>query len=1482
MDQHVTSFASSQPIAASDPAGFPGAVDVTVIEAVATAAASLPAVIDTPDPLEGATIIAYPDYRASNPYQNGLYGAFRAKGRVEFGTIQQALDRSCAAAANRRTIFHLHWPDPLFADVTDGFDYQVRASNFLQAVQAFKATGGIFLWTVHNRLPHDARFGTLAMAFHRQLAEVANLIHIHSASALADIRQLYAVDERKCIIVPHGSYEGCYGPAFNKYQSRQLLGLSDVDSLILFFGQIRPYKGLDELIHAFHDISGRADRDQVHLLIAGKPLGGFSPGHARLMEENNPRIHILDGFIPDTKVPLLFGAADVVALPYRDVLTSGNLMLAANYGKPVVAPRLPALSLVEDAGLGVSYEAGLPGALADALLHALDLDHEKRAAISIGGRKLSSAQAWNKVSETFRDRLAQSIAPKSEIIKIGRTSHRVHSVRRPVAAAHIAVGIVSNGDSERIGDQLAELRKLTGASIAIYLFDNAADGIPHYGLQTMADLLVYADARMSNAAATNILLSMIRADECEHVLLLDPDIYLDEAGLRALLARPRNNGIISVVVIGDHGRIIHGGYRSFHDHAGYLEIEPLLAGDDPMVGREAYSAQALGHGVLFFPTDLIDQVGFLPGEFAFSQAVLDWSMTARRKGVALVIEPTIIARTALPTSPTPFPGIAPLYYEVRNRFLMARKWARKTMRVDADTILDRLNCTYAEPLREAIAKLNPELLPLFERCLQAGIEDGKAGVSGLIDVSRRIDAVCLPDEKESAGRVDRKDDTLLCGWIAERSPVDGGGWHPGSAWLFRDGRPHTRVPTTLPRPDVAGAGYCDGAGFTLPLPRRTGDDRHGFELRCDANGRRLPISDAVRGDVWSTARGVGQPREPRLKACIESVADGLLTGWAVDLAHPDLNIRLDISVENETIATDICADIQREDLRRARIGNGRHGFTLQLHNRHLLQDSLHVELRLTEQSHILAKKTIVVNNDNRGFSPYFSMRSFLQWAYCEDRMGAGRSELATSLLRQFEMEKRLFKQQADQCDTAELVSVIMPAFNRADVIAASIQSVLDQSYPHFELIIVDDGSTDHTATVVAGFDDPRLVFLQSPNNLGVSAARNRALKAAKGEIIAYLDSDNQWDADYLAIMTACMAERPGYQSAYAGQIVYQTVSGTNGSPDKEEQKSIRLCPFNRSRLEERNFIDLNIFMHRRNHYGLHGGFDEKLRRLVDWELILRYTKDWPPLMVPALLGRYHAGRADNQITQTEDFNSNRARLRIATPATAVQTAMQEARGLDILVLASSEQDLRTWIRANRNLLQSAIGAVTGVWSDQGGARCVSLEAQQADAMASVAWTIEAAGTVTAAFDRMNGAPSGRPLLIAKSDHAIRGDWAKTLDRLRSVETYSAATGRLYKRSTHSRFGSVYHDLTPEQIKGHVQDWTISPSLSGQKSRIIPRDYIFIPADHVGRMRISAGLTRDFDDMIDRYFDSFALSDVSALYVPDLIACHRDDVLPWSS
>ncbi|MCI4589266.1 glycosyltransferase [Sphingobium sp. BYY-5] len=1445
-------------------------------------ASQLPAVITNPDPLKGATIVAYPDYTATNPYQNGLYGAFRSKGSVEFGTIQRALELVFAAEHNQRTIFHLHWPDPLFSDVVDGFDYQVRASNFLQAVKAFKAAGGIFLWTVHNRLPHDTQFGTLVTEFHRHLAETANLIHLHSESALAEVRELYALDERKCVIIPHGSYEGCYGQAVSKYQSRQLLGLKDVDSLVLFFGQIRPYKGLDELIRAFHAITSRADRDQVHLLIAGKPMGGFTAGHARLMEENNPRIHILDGFVPDSKVPLLFGAADIIALPYRDVLTSGNLMLAANYGKPVVAPRLPALSLVDEADLGILYEPDVPGALTDALEQALDLDHEKRAAISIAGRKLSSGRAWSKISDILRDTLIQSIAPQTETIRVGRKTRTVETIRKSGGPAQIGLGIIGSGNVDQIGEQLSELHKLTDASVNVYIFDDCSGGVPHYGLQTMADVLVYADARKGTAAATNILLSIMRDDGCEHVLLLDPNVHLDADALSTLLSVRRDNAIVSAVIVGDNGRIAHGGYRSFHDHSGCLETEPLLAGDDPLVERDAYTAHALDHRVLFFPIAAIDQIGLLSEELSASHAVLDWSMAAKRKGMALVVEPSIAARNLQPASPNPFPGIDVIYNEIRGRFQLARKWARKNQQVAPDIILDRLECHYIAPLRKAIAKAASEFLPLFERCVEAGVEDAKADAKGMIDVSQRIDIIQRPDECENVGRIDRKDKAQLCGWIAERDSSQAGEWRPGSAWLFRDGKPHAPILPSLARTDVADAGYCEGTGFTLPFPRRLGEDRHAYEIRTLADGRRLPVSDTINGDVWSSSHIFGQPQEPYIRAHIDSVADGLLQGWVADLAHPDVKIGLDIRIEHEAIAENLCADIYREDLKRARIGDGRHGFALRLQNRHLLQENLHVELRLTGNDACLTKTTIAVQNDNRGFSPYFSMRDFLQWAYCEDRMGAGRSELATSLLRQFEMEKRLLKQRADQLNITDLVSVIMPAFNRADIISAAIQSVLEQSYRHFELIIVDDGSTDDTAAVVASFDDPRITLLCLPSNQGVSAARNHALHEAKGEIIAYLDSDNQWDADYLAIMTACLTDRPGYQSAYAGQIVYQTVPTNGGHGSKIEQKSIRLCPFNRSRLEERNFIDLNIFVHRRKLHGLHGGFDDQLRRLVDWELILRYTKDWPPLMVPALLGSYHAGKAHNQITETEDFNRNRARLRIATPAMSIQTTAHAARGLDIVVLCSSEQDLRIWTQANRNLLDSTVGTVVGVWNDESGVRSCTFDAQQSKNETDLAWDVEKLATITGAFERISASDVIRPLLIARSDHAIRGDWARLFDRLPSLQSISAATGRLYQRSTHSRFGSVYHDLMPEKIKSHIQDWAISPSLAGQKSRVIPREYLFIPADNVERMRISAGLTRDIDDMMDRYFDSFALTDVSCIYAPDLIACHRDDILLWSS
>jgi len=94
-----------------------------------------------------------------------------------------------------------------------------------------------------------------------------------------------------------------------------------------------------------------------------------------------------------------------------------------------------------------------------------------------------------------------------------------------------------------------------------------------------------------------------------------------------------------------------------------------------------------------------------------------------------------------------------------------------------------------------------------------------------------------------------------------------------------------------------------------------------------------------------------------------------------------------------------------------------------------------------------------------------------------------------------------------------LVSVIIPAYNAENYIEKAIQSVLEQTYPNFEVIVIDDNSTDRTVDVVREFRDERIKLLVNEQNMGPSYSRNRGIIEAKGEWIALLDSDDWWDKD---------------------------------------------------------------------------------------------------------------------------------------------------------------------------------------------------------------------------------------------------------------------------------------------------------------------------------------------------------------------------------
>lgn len=129
---------------------------------------------------------------------------------------------------------------------------------------------------------------------------------------------------------------------------------------------------------------------------------------------------------------------------------------------------------------------------------------------------------------------------------------------------------------------------------------------------------------------------------------------------------------------------------------------------------------------------------------------------------------------------------------------------------------------------------------------------------------------------------------------------------------------------------------------------------------------------------------------------------------------------------------------------------------------------------------------------------------------------------------------------------AGLVSIIMPSYNTADFIVESIQSVLDQTYNNWELIIVDDCSSDRTDEIVKPFlADGRIKYLKNEKNSGAAVSRNKALREARGKWIAFLDSDDLWTSEKLQKQIAFM-ENNGYHFSYTNYAEINTEGKRNG------------------------------------------------------------------------------------------------------------------------------------------------------------------------------------------------------------------------------------------------------------------------------------------------------------------------------------------------
>ena len=217
-------------------------------------------------------------------------------------------------------------------------------------------------------------------------------------------------------------------------------------------------------------------------------------------------------------------------------------------------------------------------------------------------------------------------------------------------------------------------------------------------------------------------------------------------------------------------------------------------------------------------------------------------------------------------------------------------------------------------------------------------------------------------------------------------------------------------------------------------------------------------------------------------------------------------------------------------------------------------------------------------------------------------------------------------------------SVIMPTYNRAHSVCNSIDSVLSQEFKNYEIIIVDDGSTDNTAKKIresyaSELNSGYINYIKLTKNIGVAGARNIGLQAARNSWIVYCDSDNFMRPNFLDVYVDGIIEFPNHSSFYARLMRSSTMVDFGES-------------FNYHRLTSENFIDIGVFVHHKDITHDIGYFDTRLKRLVDWEFIIRATKYIPATFLPITVMDYSdLEGAGDRISSKESFNVALAHIR---------------------------------------------------------------------------------------------------------------------------------------------------------------------------------------------------------------------------------------------
>lgn len=315
----------------------------------------------------------------SNPYA-GLLARALQKHQIHLDEGMYKFDREWLDRGREdHDVLHLHWLHGFYR--TEDLQSTIKKCNrfFDNLTYARSDLGYRIVWTLHNFYPHERPFPEVDHIARLYVSQQADSVITHCNYA-AEVCRKHFFFKGNVNIIPHGNFIDVFPNNVSKNQAREKLGIAPEVFVYLFFGNARTYKGIDVLIKAFR----KMDPDNAILLLMMR--SSFNTDYAdelRNLAGNDPRVNVhTSDFFPENEFQFFLNSADVVVIPFSEVLTSGSTIAALGFGKPVILPARGCLPELIDETMGILFDPDTNNSLPTAMqeIRTRDIKAAGRAA----------------------------------------------------------------------------------------------------------------------------------------------------------------------------------------------------------------------------------------------------------------------------------------------------------------------------------------------------------------------------------------------------------------------------------------------------------------------------------------------------------------------------------------------------------------------------------------------------------------------------------------------------------------------------------------------------------------------------------------------------------------------------------------------------------------------------------------------------------------------------------------------------------------------------------------------------------------------------------------------------------------------------------------------------------------------------------------------------------------------------------------------